>query len=72
VALALARRPAVLLADEPTAEQDAENRDLVLSRLLAETVTERKTALVIATHDQDVADRCDRIVRLADGRLVPP
>ncbi|GAA2088411.1 ABC transporter ATP-binding protein [Actinomadura alba] len=67
VALALARRPAVILADEPTAEQDPVHRDLVLDRLLAQA--DRGAALVLATHDPEVADRCDRIVRLDDGRL---
>lgn len=67
VALAIARRPALLLADEPTAEQDAGHRDLVLKRLLAET--ERGAALVIATHDPEVAGQCDRILTLQDGAL---
>lgn len=67
VALALARRPHVLLADEPTAEQDSGHRDLVLKKLLTET--ERGVALVIATHDTEVAERCDRTIRLAAGRL---
>jgi len=70
VALALARRPGLLLADEPTAEQDSGNRDLVLKSLLAET--ERGAALVIATHDPDVAARCDRVLTLRAGRLAPP
>ncbi|MBO2449745.1 ATP-binding cassette domain-containing protein [Actinomadura barringtoniae] len=70
VALALARRPGLLLADEPTAEQDSGNRDLVLKGLLAET--ERGAALVIATHDPDVAARCDRTLTLRAGRLAPP
>ncbi|MFG2000178.1 ABC transporter ATP-binding protein [Spirillospora sp. NPDC048911] len=65
VALALARRPALLLADEPTAEQDPGHRDLVLKRLLAET--ERGAALIIATHDPEVAAQCDRTLRLDDG-----
>lgn len=67
VARALALRPAVLLADEPTAEQDAQHRDVVLRRLLA--VAESGVALVVATHDDDVADRCDRVVEMRDGRL---
>jgi putative ABC transport system ATP-binding protein len=69
VALALARRPAAILADEPTAEQDPVHRDLVLDLLLA--AADRGAALVIATHDAEVAERCDRIVRLRDGRLAP-
>ncbi|MEU1720825.1 ATP-binding cassette domain-containing protein [Actinomadura sp. ATCC 39365] len=62
VARALALRPRVLLADEPTAEQDATHRALVLDELLA--VTGDGTTLVLATHDPEVAERCDRVIRL--------
>jgi putative ABC transport system ATP-binding protein len=68
VARALALRPRVLLADEPTTEQDADHRELVLRHLLA--VTDEGAALVVATHDERVAARCDRIVELRDGSLV--
>ncbi|WP_217370745.1 ABC transporter ATP-binding protein [Nonomuraea antri] len=66
VARALALRPRVLLADEPTAEQDAGHRGLVLDELLR--VADTGTTLVIATHDPEVADRCDRVVELRDVR----
>ncbi|MEV4834001.1 ATP-binding cassette domain-containing protein [Nonomuraea sp. NPDC049486] len=62
VARALALRPKVLLADEPTAEQDAVHREVVLDELLA--VGADGTTLVIATHDPEVAERCDRVVEL--------
>ena len=63
VARALAARPELLIADEPTAEQDPVTRELVVARLLA--VPAHGGALVLATHDPDVAERCDRIVSLA-------
>ena len=62
VARALALRPRVLLADEPTAEQDETHRALVLDALLA--ATDDGTTLVIATHDPEVAERCDRVIEL--------
>jgi putative ABC transport system ATP-binding protein len=62
VARALALRPHVLLADEPTAEQDRATRAVVLTRLFE--VTEAGGAIVIATHDPDVAERCDRVLTL--------
>jgi len=65
VARALAQEPRILLADEPTAELDAKMRSLVLARMLE--VTDRGTALVLATHDPDVAARCDRILDLGAG-----
>jgi putative ABC transport system ATP-binding protein len=70
VARALALAPRVLLADEPTAEQDVVHRELVLDALLA--TSEHGTALVIATHDPEVAERCDRVIalRAADRQAV--
>lgn len=65
VARALAQSPRILLADEPTAELDAKMRSLVLARMLE--VTDRGAALVLATHDPDVASRCDRVLDLSTG-----
>lgn len=62
VARALAQRPRILLADEPTAELDAKMRGLVLARMLE--VADRGSALVLATHDPEVAARCDRAIEL--------
>lgn len=70
IARALAGRPDVLLADEPSAEQDPANRALVLDALLAAADT--GTAVLLATHDAAVALRCDRRVHLVDGRLAAP
>ena len=69
VARALALRPAVLIADEPTAEQDQATRALVLDRLLA--VADSGAALVLATHDPEVAQRCSSFVSLATPRPLP-
>ena len=63
VARALAARPELLIADEPTAEQDAVTRELVLARLFG--VAADGGALVLATHDPEVAERCDHVVSLA-------
>lgn len=60
VARALALRPRLLIADEPTAELDPASRALTLARLLE--VTDRGAALVLATHDPDVTGRCDRVL----------
>ena len=60
----------MLIADEPTAEQDSASRELVLSQMLG--LADAGKALVLATHDPEVAQRCDRIVDLADLRPDPP
>ena len=62
----LATGPAVLIADEPTAEQDSASRELVLSRMLGRAGAAR--SLVLATHDPEVAQRCDHVVGLAHLR----
>jgi putative ABC transport system ATP-binding protein len=62
VARALALRPLVLIADEPTAEQDQASRELVLDRLFE--VPHRDGSLILATHDPEVAERCDQVVLL--------
>ena len=63
VARALAAHPDLLIADEPTAEQDAVTRELVLARLLG--VAADGGALVLATHDPEVVARCDHSISLA-------
>jgi putative ABC transport system ATP-binding protein len=62
VARALARQPRLLVADEPTAELDLAARTIVLDRMLG--VTDRGGALVLATHDPEVAERCDKTLDL--------
>ena len=65
VARGLAQRGDVLLADEPTSELDAGNRERVVALLRAEA--DRGAAVVFATHDPDGAAACDAELRLDDG-----
>ena len=71
--VALARafvvRPRLLLADEPTGSLDAESGAGVI-RLLFEMNREYGTTLILVTHDEQLAARCQRVVRLASGRIV--
>jgi putative ABC transport system ATP-binding protein len=66
VARALAAHPELLIADEPTAEQDPVTRELVLARLFG--VAADGGALALATHDPEIAERCDHVLNLARGR----
>ena len=68
VARALANRPAVLLADEPTGNLDTGTSDVVFRELLA-AVREQGVAALIATHNPELAARMDRIVTLRGGRI---
>ena len=68
LARAAAPRPALILADEPTGNLDAANGDAVMDLLFG--LRDRHGAtLVMVTHAPELAARCDRVVRLADGRL---
>jgi lipoprotein-releasing system ATP-binding protein len=66
---ALANRPKVLLADEPTGNLDEHTAAHVVSELLT-VVREQGVAALIATHNKDLAARMDRCVMLTEGRLV--
>lgn len=65
VARSLANRPALLLADEPTANVDPANQDLILN-LIRDTCREHNVTLLMVTHSMDVANSFDRIDRLSD------
>ena len=62
-------RPKLLLADEPTGSLDAESGEAVIA-LLFELNRASGTTLVLVTHDEQLARRCQRVVRLAAGRIV--
>ncbi|HSE08524.1 MAG TPA: ATP-binding cassette domain-containing protein [Nocardioidaceae bacterium] len=67
VSRALAVEADLLLADEPTSELDETNRDIVVAELRAEA--DRGAAVVVATHDPEVAAVCDGEVHLVDGMV---
>ncbi len=69
VARALANRPRVLLADEPTGNLDSQTARQVMA-LILDHVREHAATLVLVTHDEELAATCtDRVVRLVDGRI---
>ena len=69
IARAFVPRPGLLLADEPTGNLDADTGKQVAD-LMFELNRERGTTLVLVTHDESLSKRCNRILRLAGGRLV--
>jgi ABC-type lipoprotein export system ATPase subunit len=69
IARALAQEPDVLLCDEPTGHLDSDTAARVLD-LIAALRDELGFALVIATHDSTVGDRCERRIALRDGKIV--
>ncbi len=69
IARALAPRPALLFADEPTGNLDTTTGTAVAD-LLFDRAREAGATLLMVTHDEALAQRCGRILRLADGRIV--
>ena len=68
LARAFVTRPKILLADEPTGNLDGVTGAQVIDLLFTQTA-KSGTTLVIVTHDPGLAERCDHVVRLRDGRL---
>jgi putative ABC transport system ATP-binding protein len=68
LARATAPRPAILLADEPTGNLDSANGDAIMD-LLFDLRDKHGSTLVLVTHSDALAARCDRVITLRDGRL---
>jgi lipoprotein-releasing system ATP-binding protein len=68
IARSLIRSPAVLFCDEPTGNLDPRNARGIQDLLLG--VTESGGAMLLVTHDETFARRCNRVLRLVDGKLV--
>lgn len=69
VARSLANSPSLILADEPTGNLDVTNSNLVFD-LLTRLAKENGQAVVLVTHNPDIAERCDRRLLMRDGRFV--
>ncbi|MBH62076.1 MAG: hypothetical protein CL569_06440 [Alphaproteobacteria bacterium] len=71
LARAFAAEPALILADEPTGNLDTETGQQIID-LMFEIRARENTTLMLITHDTAVANRCDRVVHLNDGRIEAP
>ena len=69
IARALVTRPALVLADEPTANLDSETGTRIID--LMRDLNREGTTFVFSTHDPDIMRRADRVVQLVDGRIAP-
>jgi len=71
IARALAMNPALILADEPTGNLDTKSAEGVFT-LMRQVSAKQGTTVLMVTHNHALANRCDRIVELVDGRIVTP
>jgi len=68
IARALANKPSVILADEPTGNLDEQTGKMVFD-LLHTLAKQEKTTIIVVTHDLDIAGKTDRTFRLSDGKI---
>jgi putative ABC transport system ATP-binding protein len=68
IARAIVNQPRLVLADEPTGNLDSDHAQEVLAILRRSNLDDR-TTIVLVTHDTEVGERCDRIIRVRDGRI---
>ena len=69
IARALINEPKIIMGDEPTGNLDSRNADIVFD-IFKELSSELGTSLLVVTHDADFAKRTDRIIEMADGRVI--
>ena len=69
IARALINEPKIIMGDEPTGNLDSRNADIVFD-IFKELSSELDTSLLVVTHDADFAKRTDRIIEMADGRVI--
>jgi len=69
IARALINEPKIIMGDEPTGNLDSRNADIVFD-IFKELSSELGTSLLVVTHDVDFAKRTDRIIEMADGRVI--
>ena len=69
IARALINKPKIILADEPTGNLDSANSEIMID-LLFDYAKKSQTSLVMVTHDNSIAKRCDRIIEIRDGKIV--
>ncbi len=68
IARALVNNPSLILGDEPTGQLDQKNTDIVVEQL--RDLARQGFTVVLVTHEDDIGNACDRIIRIRDGNVV--
>ncbi|MEY3426246.1 MAG: hypothetical protein RL679_1604 [Bacteroidota bacterium] len=71
IARALINNPSIIMGDEPTGNLDSKNADIVFS-IFKELSIQEKLSLLVVTHDEDFANKTDRIIQMGDGMIIHP
>ena len=69
IARSLINNPSIIMGDEPTGNLDSHNAENVYN-IFRQLSEEQDLSLLIVTHDQDFADKTDRIIQMSDGRII--
>ena len=69
IARAMVNSPSIILADEPTGNLDSGNSENVFS-LLSKLAKEENLSVLLVTHNNDLANSCDRVVKMRDGQII--
>jgi putative ABC transport system ATP-binding protein len=67
IARALVNRPSLILGDEPTGQLDVKNTEIVIEQL--KSIARQGFTVVLVTHEEDIGQACDRIIRIRDGMV---
>ncbi len=68
IARAISFNPKIILADEPTGNLDIKNTEIV-TNLLLDFSKKKKISLILVTHDKKLAKKCDKVIKLVDGKI---
>lgn len=71
IARALINNPSIIMGDEPTGNLDSKNADIVFS-IFKELSVQDNLSLLVVTHDEDFANKTDRIIQMGDGMIIHP
>lgn len=69
IARALINNPSIIMGDEPTGNLDSKNTQIVFD-IFKELATEKGQTIIAVTHDDEFSANCDRVIELADGKLL--
>jgi len=69
IARAMINNPAIIFADEPTGDLDSQTGKVVID-LISRFAREQGTAVILVTHDKSIAETCDRLIKIGDGKIV--